>query len=290
MPAPARHRRRRADAVSGLRRLVIAKFVWIASYPRSGNTWMRFLLANLLYGRVSSTAALQDMVPDIHRGLVGAQLHGARKTLIKTHWRFAADLPLREDTMGAIYIVRHPVDVLISNLNYVILRAQQGGELQNEAQRREFERRFIDSYVQGGGYQRWREMGFGSWEENIRSWSEDPLPYTRLVLRYEQMRTDINGTMATVCRFLGVDTGDAAIQAAIDRSSLEALRALEEAEIQERRPGIFFNPDPAAAVPTDARFVGGSRRDPLSPAQREAAIARFLPMMEKLGYRADPVT
>jgi hypothetical protein len=250
---------------------------------------MRFLLANLLYGRVDSTAALQDMVPDIHRGLVGAQLHGSRKTLIKTHWRFTTDLPLREDTMGAIYIIRHPIDVLVSNLNYVILRSQQAGELQNEALRGEFERRFIDGYIQSGGYPHWREMGFGGWEENVRSWSEDPLPYTRLVLRYEQMRSDINGTAATVCRFLGMDPGAAAIQAAIDRSSFDAMRALEEAEIQERRPGIFFSSDSVAA-PTAARFVGGSRSNPLSGAQREAAVARFLPMMEKLGYRADPAT
>jgi hypothetical protein len=250
---------------------------------------MRFLLANLLYGRVDSTAALQDMVPDIHRGLVGAQLHGSRKTLIKTHWRFTADLPLREDTMGAIYIIRHPIDVLVSNLNYVILRSQQAGELRNEALRGEFERRFIDGYIQSGGYPHWREMGFGGWEENVRSWSEDPLPYTRLVLRYEQMRSDISATAATVCRFLGMDPGAAAIQAAIDRSSFDAMRALEEVEIRERRPGIFFSPDSAAA-PTAARFVGGPRRDPLSGAQREAAVARFLPMMEKLGYRADPAT
>lgn len=266
----------------------MAKFVWIASYPRSGNTWMRFLLANLLYGQVDSTAQLQELVPDIHRGVLGAQIHGKRKILIKTHWRFTDDLPLREDTTGAIYIIRHPIDVLVSNLNYVILRGQQASGPPSDAVRLEFERHWIDSYIANGGYPRWREMGFGSWEENLRSWTEESLPYTRLVLRYEAMRTDIRGTMAMVCRFLGIDTGEATVQAAIDRSSFDAMRALEEAEIKERRAGIFFDPAQPGAPMADTRFVGGARRDPMTAAQREAALERFMPMMEKLGYQADP--
>ncbi|QEX25123.1 hypothetical protein FRZ61_50690 [Hypericibacter adhaerens] len=244
---------------------------------------MRFLLANLLYGQIASTAALQEMVPDIHRGLVGHQIHGSRKTLIKTHWRFLPDLPLREDTIGAIYIIRDPIEVLVSNLNYVILRGEQASGPQNESVKREFERRWIDSYIAQGGYQRWREMGFGTWEENLRSWTEDPLPYTRLVVRYEALRSDIAGTMATVSRFLGIEAGEAKLQAAIDRSSFAAMQALEEAEIRERRAGIFF--DPAQAAGGDRRFVSGSARDPMSAAQREAALQRFGPMMEKLGYR-----
>lgn len=264
----------------------MAKIVWIASYPRSGNTWMRFLLANLLYGPVTSTAHLQELVPDIHRGLVGSQIYGARKTLIKTHWRFTPDLPLREDTMGAIAIIRHPIDALLSNLNYVILRSNFAAELRDEKTLLAFERRWIDDYIAGGGYERWREMGFGTWEENIRSWSENALPYPRIVLRFESMRTDIKSTMATVCRFLGIEANEAALQAAIDRSSFTALRVLEEREMTERRPGIFFDPDQSANAMLGARFVSGSNRDPMSPAQRDRALQRFGPMMEKLGYAA----
>jgi hypothetical protein len=266
----------------------MARIVWIASYPRSGNTWMRFLLANLLYGPVSSSAHLQELVPDIHRGLLGAQIYGARKTLIKTHWRFTPDLPLREDTMGAIVILRHPIDVLLSNLNYVILRSDFAAELRDEKTLLAFERRWIDDYIAAGGYGRWREMGFGTWEENIRSWSEATLPYPRVILRFEAMRDDIKGAMATVCRFLGIETNEGALQAAIDRSSFAALRALEEQEIAERRPGIFFDPGQSANATLGARFVSGSNRNPMSPAQRDRALQRFGAMMEKLGYMATP--
>jgi hypothetical protein len=262
----------------------MAKIVWIASYPRSGNTWMRFLLANLLYGPVASTAHLQELVPDIHRGLVGAQIYGARKTLIKTHWRFTPDLPLREDTMGAIAIIRHPIDVLLSNLNYVILRSNFAAELRDEKTLLAFQQRWIDDYIAGGGYGRWREMGFGTWEENIRSWTEAALPYPRVVLRFESMRADIKSAMTTVCRFLGIEANETAHQAAIDRSSFKALRALEEREIAERRQGIFFDPGQPANAMLGARFVSGANRDPMSPDQRERALQRFGAMMEKLGY------
>jgi hypothetical protein len=265
----------------------MAKIVWIASYPRSGNTWMRFLLANLLYGRVESSVRLQELVPDIHRGVSGGQIHGNRKTLIKTHWRFLPDLPLREDTIGVIHIFRHPLDVLVSNLNYVMLRGNLPARLTNEEARQAFERRWIDDYIAAGGYARWREMGFGSWEENVRSWTEDALPYPRLVLRYEDMRADIAGTVAKVIRFLGIEADGPTVAAAIERSSFEAMRALEEEEIAEARPGIFFDPSQRASLAAGLRFVRGAGRDPLSPAQRQRALERFAALMARLGYRAE---
>lgn len=46
----------------------MARIVWIASYPRSGNTWVRFLIANLLYKRITASSELQSFVPDVHEG------------------------------------------------------------------------------------------------------------------------------------------------------------------------------------------------------------------------------
>jgi len=262
----------------------MAKFVWIASYPRSGNTWVRFLLANLLYGPIKSTAQLQELVPDIHRGVNGAQIHGNRKTLIKTHWRYIEDLPLREDTIGVIHIVRHPIDVLRSNLNYVLLRGNLAAQWRDEREREAFERRWIDDYIADGGYPRWREMGFGTWEQNVRSWARGTLPYPRLVLRYEDIRRDGAAAVTAICRFLGAEVGPAGIDAAIGRSSFEALRALEETELAESRPGIFFDPTHRASSASGLRFISGSKREPMTALQHERALRRFGPMMEELGY------
>jgi hypothetical protein len=127
-------------------------------------------------------------------------------------------------------------------------------------------------------------MGFGSWEENVRSWTESSLPYPRLVLRYEDIRKDSAATVATICGFLGVEANTVMINAALKRSSFEAMRALEESEIAQSRPGIFFDPAQRASSAAGLRFVSGSNREPIGAVQQQQALQRFGPMMEKLGY------
>lgn len=266
----------------------MAKIVWIASYPRSGNTWMRFLLANLLYGQVQSSVALNKLIPDIHRAIAGGQLHGNRKLLMKTHWRFDPGLPLREDTIGVIYMVRHPIDVLASNLEYYLMRSREFTMLGSDEARRDATRRWIDDYVAHGGSRRGRDLGFGSWTENVLGWAEGPLPYPRLVLRYEDLKAAPARGMTDVARYLGVNAGEAQIADAVARSSFEAMRALEEQEIERRQPGIFFNEGLEAGVQRGARFVRrgevGGQEAILTPAQRAAAMERFATVMARFGY------
>lgn len=64
----------------------MAKFVWLASYPRSGNTEFRFMLAYLLTRKpMAHSAEVSRLVPDIHDGLRGEVLIGKKTTMIETH-------------------------------------------------------------------------------------------------------------------------------------------------------------------------------------------------------------
>jgi hypothetical protein len=266
----------------------MAKIVWIASYPRSGNTWVRFMLANLLYGPVPSSAALNELIPDIHRGIAGIHLHGNRKTLVKTHWQFDPWLPLREDTLGVIYLVRNPVDVLASNLNYYLVRNGKLAALPTEAARREEMGRWIENYIAVGGRQAWRDLGFGGWSENVLSWAEGPVPYPRLVLRYEDLKAAPERETQRMASFLGAAADPVQIAETVRRSSFEALRALEAREIESRQLGIFYSPgvDPSGA--DSHRFVRrgevGGQEAILTPAQRRAALERFGAVMARFGY------
>ena len=40
--------------------------IWLASYPKSGNTWLRFLLYNYLFGEVRRSGDIARRIPDIH--------------------------------------------------------------------------------------------------------------------------------------------------------------------------------------------------------------------------------
>lgn len=270
----------------------MAKIVWIASYPRSGNTWVRFQLANLLYGRVPSSAALNKAIPDIHRKFSGGQLYGNRKLLIKTHWCYRPDMPLREDTIGAIYILRHPIDVLVSNLDYQMVRSARLRTLGDSSERQEIARRWIDEYIAVGGDPSFEQLGIGGWNENIASWTGSPLPYPRLVLRYEDLKADPTAGLAKMAGFLGFPADPARLAEAVELSSFSAMRALEEQEIRARAPGIFYSPMIEAGISEGHRFVrrgeAGGQEDALSPDQRRAALQRFGAVMARFGYADRP--
>src|ERR1700691_3950002 len=95
----------------------MSKSVWIASYPKSGNTWVRFLVSHLLFGPLDSAATLNRLVPDIHE--LGAAVEApSTPVLMKTHFPYSPALPLAMQTAGAIYVVRDPADVMLSNYYY----------------------------------------------------------------------------------------------------------------------------------------------------------------------------
>lgn len=128
-----------------------AQIIWIASYPKSGNTWLRFLLANLFYGPISSSSHLCEVVPDIHWGVTANHLYGDRVTFMKTRWKYDSKLPFREDTAGAIYIIRNPLHVAVSNLNYMILRQGDQYFQLSESHRHHMRSEYIDNFIRAEG-------------------------------------------------------------------------------------------------------------------------------------------
>ena len=267
----------------------MAKIVWLASYPKSGNTWLRFLLTGVLAGKVASSAQVARQIPDIHDGVAAHHLYGKGATIVKTHWKYWPEIPLREDTIGAIYVLRHPVEVLESNVNYAFMRS---GNLRKDAGQEEvadFARRWVDAYIEQGGHKSFLDFGIGTWEENVRSWLAPGEKFPHLVVRYEQLRADTAGELARICRFLEVQRTPEQLDAAIAAASRDAMGAIEEREIASRIPGFFFQRRNEAGYEAGHRFVGRSRSGEalfnLTEEQKARAQARFAPIMAELGYR-----
>src|SRR5271154_5542351 len=95
----------------------VKTIVWIVSYPKSGNTWVRLLVCNLVHGVQDTAAALNHLVPDVHE-MPAAPEPPSSPLLMKTHFPFSTTLPMAASTAGAIYVVRDPADVLLSGFHY----------------------------------------------------------------------------------------------------------------------------------------------------------------------------
>jgi hypothetical protein len=185
---------------------------FLVSYPKSGNTWMRFLIANLLQPDPPVGLLEADcIIPSVDGK--AKRFFDAMKSprVIKSHFSF---IPAYK---RVIYVVRDPRDVIMSQYHYQIKR----GVLEQNAPLDHFVSRFIKGEV----------CPYGSWGENVGSWTairrDDP---NFLLLRYEDMLANVSAGAARISDFLGLPGDSNRIALAVERSSVDNMRKVEKSE------------------------------------------------------------
>lgn len=207
-------------AAAGRSLTVFPDDIFIVSYPKSGSTWTRFLVANLVSQDEPITFAnIERKVPDIYRKNDRALLQSPRPRILRSHEYF--DPRYKK----VIYIVRDPRDVVVSYYYYHIkTRAINDGYPLDQ---------YVQEFVSGelGRYGAWGE-NYGTWGENVGSWLGarecDP---NFLLLRYEDMQEDPMHELKKVAIFLSHGISKATIENAIANSSFECMQQLEKKEV-----------------------------------------------------------
>lgn len=200
--------------IAGRNLAVYPDDTFIVSYPRSGNTWTRFLVANLVHPDQEVTFAnIENLIPDCEAMSSRYVKRVPRPRIIKSHEYF--DPRYKK----VIYIVRDPRDVVLSYYDF-------------SRKYRQIEDSYpLASYVSDFVNGRLSSADWGTWGENVASWV-----YTRqgrpgfLVLRYEDMQDDAAGALAKVARFLGIDATPERLASAIERSSADRMRGMEKTQ------------------------------------------------------------
>lgn len=203
--------------------------VFIGSYPRSGNTWLRFMLFDALArGMRSGFNEVNHAVPNVGLHLRALPLLAGGGRLLKTHE------PYQKEYRKAIYLIRDVRDVVLSEFAY-----QTGmGWI-----REDFER-FLGRFLRGG------VSPFTRWDQHVGGWLDSPIANTPdlLVVNFENMRKNTEATLVRVFEFLAVPIEVAAIKATIAENDLHRMR---EKEAQQ--------PQLASDRPSEIRFVGSGR-------------------------------
>jgi hypothetical protein len=241
--------------------------VWIASYPKSGNTWLRFLICNLAFGPVESAADLNELAPDLHELRADPNFAGQR-ILLKTHFPRSPRLPFVERSAAAVYVVRDPADVMLSNFHYSMRSAGTANAAADLPA-------YLERFLAARGDPRWVQLGMGTWEENVRSWLEPARDFPILRLRYEDMLANTQQAAGTLCQFLGLPRTAGEIATAVSASSFSRMREIEAADIEARRVGIFYKPYLAQPIESGLRFMRAGRVGQAAAALSAEQCERF---------------
>ena len=194
--------------------------VFLGSYPRSGSTWLRFLLSEILTGQSPEFNRTNELIPDVGKHNGAAALLPSDGRLIKTHESY------RPEYKRAVYLVRDARDVVSSEYAY---QTSLG-----------WFKRGLDDYLEC--FVRGAVDGYGSWQEHVSSWVNSSLARSGnlLVLRFEDLRRDPVEILSEICNFLAVEIEKDVIKRAIDNNSLERMREKEKRNPQRAsRKGQF---------------------------------------------------
>jgi len=237
---------------------------FIVSYPRSGNTWTRFLVANLLHPQEAVTFAnIERLVPDTEAQSSRYMQGIPSPRTIKSHSYFDPRYP------RVIYIVRDPRDVALSY--YDFSRKYRHIEDSYPLER------YIGDFVAG----RLISAGWGTWGENVASWA-----FARgarpgfLLLRYEDMKVRPEQQLARLAQFLGIETSPERLQTTLERSSADRMREMEKTQGKD----WVSTKDKRSDIPFIRSASAGGWKNKLRPESVAEIESAWGNIMAQLGY------
>jgi len=269
--------------------------VWMASYPKSGNTWLRAFLRCVIdadelldinrlgdlfpydvaahylqrldprpptaYTRTETLrmrAGVQRMIADAQPGMALVKTHSA---LVTEDGHPSID---PEITAGAVYILRNPLDVAISFSFHTGKSIDDVIDMMNMAHA-------VTSPTEHAVSEH-----IGSWSENVQSWTRRKDGSVH-VARYEDMIESPRRTFGGIATFLRLTPDRSRLERALRQSSFRVLRE------RELRHG-FVEKAASATAPFFRAGKTGQWRTGLTAQQIDRIVAAHHIQMERFGY------
>ena len=271
--------------------------VWLASYPKSGNTWIRIFLANYLSDKnepidinkidssiissargvfdTHSAVLASDLTPDeidIIRPKVYRELAKEEQiTYIKTHDANHKNIkgePLfvEEITLGVIHIVRNPLDVAVSYAHHFHKTIEETISILNNSAN------VLSPNIKSLNKQL-RQKLF-SWSEHYESWAKTKSPY--LLVKYEDLKKDTYQTSEKILLFVYGEINEDRLKRAIEFSDFSNLQH------QEKETG--FKEKPTKAEHFFRKGIIGSWKEEMTKKQTQQIIKDHKKVMTDLNY------
>lgn len=187
--------------------------VFVVSFPKSGNTWLRFLIANAIkikykVERDVNFFSIHDILPDVHISskIVSQGPFGIRELprIIKSHTEF------NPYYSRVILLVRDPKDVVISFYHY----------LKNYKK--------IPADITMSEFIRDKKYGAPAWVEHTGSWLRSyKAGYIVRVFRYEDLKDNTAKELGEIMNLIGISLTSDELTKAVELSSINVMKRSE---------------------------------------------------------------
>jgi hypothetical protein len=236
----------------------------IVGYPKSGNTWITRLVADVICCPV---AGFWNDPTNKDIAIEGAERSSPHR-VYKSH-RVAAKFVGLPENYRVIYLVRDPRDVACSGANYFNVRRFR----ENKVELAHYDKyeAMVDVIVNGGVYAHTRKP----WGRHVTEFTSTVLPGTDvrpLVVRYEDMVAKPVNELTLILRSLGLDRSLEELEKSIVNQSFSAMKARESAKSNGGRPRFFRKGRP------------GSFREELRGDLIEKIESPYAAVMTRFGY------
>jgi hypothetical protein len=268
--------------------------VWLASYPKSGNTWFRSFLSSLLHekvvdineideGKIFSRRNIFENTLDLDSTLLDSNEvktlqpkvfsylneKSSNKMYFKIHDAYVTNesnvsIVPEKSTFAAIYFIRNPLDVVISFTNHNASNIDKTIDTMANM-------KLLLGTETGLQFR----QPLLTWSEHFESWTTKP-NFPVYVLRYEDMLNDTFNVFKNVIQKIGLEYTEEEIQIAIDATSFDKLRKQEDENgFREKNPDSpkFFN-----------NGKSGTWQGVLTDEQVNKIISDHGEVMKQLGY------
>lgn len=183
------------------------KDCFLASYPKSGNTWVKFMLSQLMIGKELDFDHVEDLIPMVGDQNSAPVLLSNGGKIIKTHE------PYMKSYKQAIYIIRDGRDVAVSYYYHQLREGMFKGTFSE----------FLTQFIKG------KVDGYSCWKNHVLTWMAAPIQEDNglLIIKYEDMLSNPFNTLGNILGFLKVPIEDKEIQSAIESNTKEKMRQKE---------------------------------------------------------------
>jgi len=233
--------------------------VWLVEFPKSGVTWLSFLLANINLrcsgiDRQVTFFNIHDFVPDVgqSRHIKDSALPFPGQRFIKSHAQY------NPYYNKVIYIIRDPRDVMVSYYHFIDHLGYSSGSISD----------LIAT----------KRNGIDAWCKHVNGWFKNVGATQQFnIIRFEDLKRDTSKVLHHIYRLLGYEINDEVLEFAIKHSSFEAMKAQEE---------YYRAGNPKFSVTSMCRKgVAGSYVESLSKDDIKFVTEKAGELMEKFGYR-----